>query len=135
MKLLSLLHRWAGGLIGLLLAVMGLSGAILVWEGSWIALPGASDPVVEQPARIAAIVDGAAAGGKLSRMTFASDEIGLHLAVNSDGSGAYIRQDGAVVDSWASQWERPELWLFDFHHHLFAGNIGESITGMAGIAG
>ena len=47
MKLLSFLHRWAGGVIGLLLAVLGLSGTILVWEGEWISLPGAGDPVIE----------------------------------------------------------------------------------------
>jgi uncharacterized iron-regulated membrane protein len=135
LKLLSSLHRWAGGLIGLLLALLGLSGAVLVWEGSWVFLPGASDPVVEQPGRIAAIVESAAAGGELSRITFASDEIGLHLVTNTDGSGAYVRQDGTVTDSWTSQWERPELWLFDFHHHLFAGHTGETITGIAGIAG
>ena len=135
MRLISFLHRWAGGLIGLVLAILGLSGAILVWEGSWVSLPGASDRVVEQPARIAEIVDQAAADGNLSRLTFASDEIGLHLLVNSDGSGAYLRQDGAVVDRWSSQWERPELWLFDLHHHLFAGPTGETITGIAGIVG
>ena len=135
MHLLSLIHRWAGGLIGLVLAILGLSGAVLVWEGSWVALPGASDPVIEQPERIAAIVDSAAADGTLSRITFASDEIGLHQIVHSGGSGAYVRQDGTIVDRWASQWERPELWLFDLHHHLLAGETGETVTGIAGIAG
>ena len=40
MKLLALLHRWAGGIVGLLLAVIGLSGTVLVWEEYWIGLPG-----------------------------------------------------------------------------------------------
>ena len=135
MKLLSFLHRWAGGLIGLLLAILGLSGAILVWEGSWVSLPGASDPVSERPAQIATIVERAAAHGAGARVTFASDEIGLHQVIHADDSGAYVRQDGTVVDRWASQWERPELWLFDLHHHLFAGHAGETVTGIAGIAG
>lgn len=135
MRLLSLLHRWAGGLIGFLLALLGLSGAILVWEGSWVSLPGASDPLAEQPEQIAAVVESAAASGQLSRITFASEEIGLHQIVNADGSGAYVNQQGALIDSWSSQWERPELWLFDFHHHLFAGHTGETVTGIAGIAG
>lgn len=135
MRLLSLLHRWAGGLIGLLLALLGLSGAILVWEGSWVAVPGAGDVHAERPAAIARIVDSQAAAGQLSRVTFASEESGLHHVARSDGSGAYLRQDGSLADSWSSQWERPELWLFDFHHHLFAGDTGETITGIAGIAG
>ena len=135
MRVVSLLHRWAGGLIGLLLALIGLTGAILVWEGQWVALPGAGDRVIEDVGRLAAITDAASAGGELSRITYASDEIGLHQLVYKDGSGAYVSQDGTVVERWVSQWERPELWLFDFHHHLFAGEAGETVTGIAGIAG
>lgn len=135
MHLLSAIHRWAGGLIGLLLAVLGLSGAILVWEGEWIALPGADNPVVENVAVMGAIADAAKTRGELLRITFASDEIGLHQLAFADGGGAYVAQDGRVVDAWASQWERPELWLFDLHHHLFAGDTGETVTGIAGIAG
>jgi uncharacterized iron-regulated membrane protein len=135
LKLLSATHRWAGGFLGLLLALLGLTGAVLVWEGSWVALPGASDPVADHVVAISRISEAAAAQGDLSRITFASDEIGLHLIVYSDGSGAYARQTGEIVDSWASLWGRPELWIFDLHHYLFAGPTGQTITGMAGIAG
>lgn len=135
MKLVSTIHRWAGGFIGLLLAVIGLTGAILVWEGAWVTLPGAADPVVENPARIAAIVGREQARSPVSRVTFASEEIGLHQIVYRDGGGAYARQDGTIVDRWASDWGRPELWLFDLHHHLFAGEAGETVTGIAGLAG
>jgi uncharacterized iron-regulated membrane protein len=134
-KLISILHRWTGGFLGIVLAVLGLTGTILVWEGNWIGLPGAHDPLRENVAIIGRIVERAAADGQLSRVTFASDEIGLHQLVFDDGGGAYVRQSGEVVDRWASQWERPELWLFDLHHHLFAGDAGETVTGIAGIAG
>lgn len=134
MKTISFLHRWAGGLIGLLLALLGLSGAILLWEGAWITLPGANDPVVERVAGLSAVSTEAIAGGA-TRITFASDEIGLHHAAMADGAGAYFRQDGSVALAWSSMWERPEFWLFDFHHHLFAGDTGEAVTGIAGIAG
>lgn len=135
MKLLSWIHRWTGAFLGLVLAVLGLTGALLVWEGEWISLPGAHDPLQENVASMGAIVERAAATGELSRVTFASDEIGLHQLVYADGSGAYIRQNGEVAERWTSQWERPELWLFDLHHHLFAGKTGETFTGIAGIAG
>lgn len=134
MKLLSLLHRWTGGLIGLLLALIGLSGAILVWEGTWIQVAGANDPVVENIATMGAISERAIADGAI-RITFASEEIGLHHAAGDGGAGTYFRQDGTIAGRWASEWERPEFWLFDFHHHLFAGERGEAITGIAGIAG
>jgi uncharacterized iron-regulated membrane protein len=135
MKILSVIHRWAGGFIGLLLALLGLTGAILVWEGKWITLPGSSDAVVEDVLQLGAITEAALSGGQLSRITFASDEIGLHQLVYADGSGAYVRQNGLVVDQWTSQWERPELWLFELHHRLFAGETGKIVTGVAGIAG
>lgn len=135
MKALSLIHRWAGSFLGLLLALLGLTGAILVWEGEWIGLPGAGDAVTGDGARLAAVTEAASAAGRLSRITFASDEIGLHQMVYADGSGAYVRQDGTMVDHWSGMWERPELWLFDLHHYLFAGEAGELVTGVAGIAG
>ena len=133
MKLLSFLHSWAGGLIGLLLALLGLSGTILVWEDQWIALPHSNEAIVQDAAALSRIVD--AAGSDLSRITFAEEGMSLHHLVFRDGSGAYVSQNGVVVDRWQSQWERPELWLFDFHHHLFAGDAGEWATGIAGIIG
>lgn len=135
MRMISLLHRWSGGFVGLLLALLGLTGAILVWEGEWISLPGSNDPVREDVGRLAAITQAGIAEGELSRVTYASEELGLHQLVYADGSGAYVRQDGTVVERWTNQWERPELWLFDLHHHLFAGETGETITGIAGLAG
>jgi uncharacterized iron-regulated membrane protein len=134
MKTLSFIHRWLGGLIGLALALIGLSGAILLWEGQWVQLSGANDPVAENVASIAAVSERAIADGAI-RITFASEEIGLHHAAGQDGSGAYIAQDGTVVAQWASMWERPEFWIFDFHHYFFLGKTGETLTGLAGLAG
>ena len=134
MKTLSILHRWSGGLIGALLALLGLTGAILVWEGEWIGVPGAGDPVAENVAQLGAI-----AGRELSegatRITFASEEIGLHHVAKAGGAGEYVRQNGDAAASWSSEWARPELWIFDLHHHLFAGETGELVTGIAGIFG
>ena len=134
MKLLSILHRWSGGFLGLLLAVLGLTGTILLWEGEWVSLPGADAPVVEQVAQMGRIAEREAATGA-SRITFASEEIGLHQVAKEGGAGAYVAQDGTTIASWQSQWERPELWIFDLHHHLFAGHNGELVTGWAGVFG
>lgn len=132
MALLNLLHRWTGGIVGLLLAVMGLSGTLLVWEDAWVSVPGAEAPL-RSDADLAAAVDIAADRGALSYITFADESFGLHQAIYADDSGAYIDQDGQVVAQWASQWERPELWLFDLHHHLFAGDTGETVIGVLGL--
>ncbi len=134
MKTLSFLHRWSGGFIGLLLAILGLSGTILLWEGEWISLPGADDVPVEQVQTLGMIAEREAAAGA-TRITFASDELGLLHVVREGGAGAYLKQDGTLVASWSSQWERPELWIFDLHHHLFAGRNGELVAGWAGVFG
>lgn len=134
MKTLSILHRWSGGFIGLLLAILGLSGTILVWEGDWISLPGAGDQTVENVQTIGQIAEREAATGAI-RITFASEEIGLHHVAKEGGAGSYVNQAGTTVASWSSQWERPELWIFDLHHHLFAGHTGELVAGWAGVFG
>ena len=134
MKLLSWLHRWTGGVAGLLLAILGLSGTVLLWEDSWILLPGADEPAIADPAKLGETVSAALEEGPgLSRITFASDEIGLHQAIYADGSGANFAQDGALVDRWTSIWGRPELWLFDLHHYLLVGETGKTITGILGL--
>lgn len=136
MAFLAALHRWAGATIGLILIVMGLSGIALVWEGEWIGLPGADDPVTATPSDLAQAVSAASRHHEgLIRITFASDEIGLHQAAYGDGSGAYFDQSGAIVDQWGGIWERPELWIFDLHHYLFAGDAGEVVVGVVGLAG
>lgn len=134
MKFLSLLHRWAGGLVGLLLAVVGLSGTALVWEELWITLPGADEPLRSEPAAMGDVVAAAyAIDPSLSRITFADDNLGLHQAIYADGGGAYLTQAGTVADRWDSLWGRPELWLFDLHHYLFLGENGKYVTGTLGL--
>jgi uncharacterized iron-regulated membrane protein len=132
MPLLNLLHRWTGAIVGLLLAVIGLSGTILLWEDVWVSVPGAEAPF-RPDADPAAAVAAAADEGPLSYITFASEDFGLHQAIYADDSGAYLDQDGQVVAQWTSQRGRPELWLFDLHHHLLAGDTGEIVTGVLGL--
>ena len=134
MTALALLHRWAGGLVGVLLAILGLSGTVLLWEGSWIMLDGADEAPASSPAQLGHAIEVAMGlSPDLSRITFAGEEIGLHQAVYADGGGAYIAQDGVVVERWTGMWERPELWLFDLHHYLLAGEAGKLVVGMLGL--
>jgi len=134
LRWLDLLHRWTGGITGLLLAVLGLSGTLLVWEEAWIGLPGADDPLRADATALGATVEAAIAHDPaLSRITFADVDMGLHQAIYADGGGAYLTQTGTVVDQWNSLWGRPELWLFDLHHYLFLGETGKYTTGVLGL--
>lgn len=135
MKLLDLIHRWTGGIVGLVLAIMGLTGAILVHEESWLMLPHAGDARIADPAVIGAATEKLfAAEPKAQSILYASDRFGLHQLRLPGGAGAYADQTGNVVTRWQSQWERPELWIFDLHHHLFTGDVGETIIGVTGLA-
>lgn len=137
MKTLDLLHRWTGGLIGLVLAVLGFSGALLVHKDAWVLLPHASDAPVQETTAIAAAVERLMAdpAKRPEMISFAGQDFGLDRLRYADGSGAYTDQAGNLVTHWTSQWERPELWLFDLHHHLFAGHTGETVIGIAALAG
>lgn len=117
-----------------MLALLGLSGAILVHRDDWIGLPHAGDPLVRDPAAIARTTERLMAEPGAQGIVYASDRLGLHQLRLVGGGGAYADQTGEIVARWSSQWERPELWLFDFHHHLFAGDVGETIAGVAGLA-
>lgn len=136
MRLLDLAHRWTGGLLGLVLAILGLSGAILIHRDALVWLPHAHDVRVADPARIAAATERAlAAVPKTQSILYASDSFGLLQLRGAKGAGAYADQAGTIVQRWDSQWARPELWLFDLHHHLFNGDSGETVIGIAGLAG
>lgn len=136
MRLLDLLHRWTGGVLGLVLALLGLSGAILVHRDALVWLPHAGDARIADPARIAAATERALAAAPDTRsIVYASDRLGLLQLRRAHGAGAYADQAGTIVARWDSQWARPELWLFDLHHHLFTGDAGETVIGIAGLAG
>jgi uncharacterized iron-regulated membrane protein len=137
MKLLDTLHRWMGGLIGLLLALLGLTGTILLHKDAWIMLPHSGDAQVQETAALAETAQRLMAdtAHRPESITFATADFGLDRLAYADGSGAYVTQAGDPVAKWSSQWERPELWLFDFHHHLFAGGQGETVIGIAAVCG
>lgn len=140
MRVVDLMHRWTGGVMGLLLMVMGLSGTLLVHQDAWLraTLPHAAEPLRADDARIAAVVAAQFADPATAprSVLFASDALGVHrLSYADPGAGAYLDQDGRTVTRWSSKWERPELWLFDLHHYLLIGPTGAVIAGFVALAG
>jgi uncharacterized iron-regulated membrane protein len=135
MKTLDLLHRWTGGLIGLVLVVLGVTGTILLYRDSFVMLPHAVDRQVQSTEAIISAVETIMAdpSGRPASILFAREGFGLNLLTWPDRSGAYADQSGQIVIRWASHWQRPELFLFDLHHHLLAGETGEIVAGVAGL--
>lgn len=135
MAILDWVHRWAGGVLGLILAVMGLSGALLIHKSALIMLPGKAAAPIADPVAQGELVSRLLADPAPGQyLLMASPEFGLVQSVRRDGSGFYADQMGLVVANWSGIWDRPELWLFDLHHHLLAGDIGETVAGVAALA-
>ncbi|MDZ4372922.1 MAG: PepSY-associated TM helix domain-containing protein [Phenylobacterium sp.] len=137
MRLVDLLHRWTGGIVGLVLAVLGLSGAVLAHKDVWIGVPGAAEAQAQDTATLATAAERLLAdpGTRPRSIIFATRTFGLDTLSYFDGGGGYARQDGSVVLRWSDKWERPEVWLFDLHHHLLSGDTGEIVAGVVGLAG
>lgn len=136
MKLLDSLHRWTGGIVGLLLAILGLTGALLVHRDSLTFVSHAGDARVTDVAQLADTTQHLMTGARVPQsITYASDDFGLLRIAYKGGKGAYADQAGTLMTQWDSQWQRPELWLFDLHHHLFAGETGDTIIGLAALCG
>lgn len=139
MRLVRLAHRWTGGLIGLLLFVLGLTGTVLVFKDDWLraVVPHATETRISDPRLIGAALDQAfSASDRPRSVILADDRLGIHrLNYEEKTRGAYATQSGQVVARWDSLWARPELWLFDLHHYLLIGDVGKTIAGIAGLAG
>jgi uncharacterized iron-regulated membrane protein len=137
MRLIDLVHRWLGGLIGLVLAVLGLSGALLVHKDAWVMLPHARDAQAQDVATLAGAVERLMADPEIRprSIVFATQTFGLNRLSYAKEEGAYADQAGELVARWDSKWERPEIWLFDLHHHLFSADAGETAAGIAGLCG
>ena len=137
MRIIDLLHRWTGGLIGLLLAVLGLSGAILVFRDQWNFLPHARDTQIRDVGVISDAVGRIMAdpAARPESILFASKDLGLHRLRFEGDAGAYTDQAGEQITRWASKWDRVELWLFDFHHYLWSGKTGAIIEGWLALIG
>lgn len=137
MATLRMTHRWSGGLLGLALAAMGLSGAVLAHKDQWISVPHVNDAQVQDSQTLARAVETILEqpGEKPRTIFFASEDFGVNRVVRPDGAGAYTDQSGNELVRWATKWERPEIWLFDLHHYLLAGESGEVIAGVLALFG
>ena len=139
MRWLNRIHRWTGGIIGVLLAAMGLTGTLLLYQDAWLraTVPHAADPLVKDVAALSATAEHLLANpaSRPTNIQFPTESFGLFtLSFGRDG-GAYADQAGTIVLRWSSKWERPELWLFDFHHHLWMGDTGTTVAGVLALIG
>lgn len=136
---LDRIHRWTGGFVGLLLAALGLSGTLLLYEDAWLraTVPHADEPLVVDAAPVS---DGlerllTLESPQLTSVIFPTDSLGLFKLTFAGGAGAYADQSGTIVARWTSTWQRLELWMFDLHHYLLMGETGAIVGGVLALIG
>lgn len=135
--MLRLTHAWAGTCLSLLLAVLGLSGALLVFKNDYLraVVPTASATISLDAAAFAeAMVKIDADHGLrgIRFVTLASDRLGVHHVGFKDETAAFADANGDLVMEWGKN-GRIEEWLLDLHHHLLGGDTGEIVAGVAGL--
>jgi uncharacterized iron-regulated membrane protein len=132
-RLLRSVHAWAGLALALLVAVMALSGTLLVFKADYLraVFPAANHAVATDSASLGHVVDAAARQfpGEIRSLAFGTPELGLHQVRLLDGGGAYLDSAGRLVDHWSAR-GRPEAWLFDLHQTLLAGDTGHTVAGV-----
>ncbi|MBI1399305.1 PepSY-associated TM helix domain-containing protein [Hyphomonas sp.] len=129
-------HAWSGAVLSLLIAILGVSGTLLVFKEDYLRLvfPESRQAVslaAEDLGPVLNRIEAAYGGDGLRYVALGDTQFGLHKAVMQDDSAAYIDGDGNTVARWARN-GRVEDWLFDLHHHLLAGEVGEVVGGVAG---
>lgn len=133
MRIVLAVHRWMGGLLGLVLALIGTSGVMLLHQDIWVKPGQPSRHAIKPIAEIVAARHGQ--GGRPDYIIFASPDFPFHRLSWASGAGRYLDTNGVTVATWETQWQRPEIWLFDFHRHLFMGKSGETAAGILALIG
>jgi uncharacterized iron-regulated membrane protein len=131
---LAWLHLWVGLGVGALFAVIGLSGAALVfhddllrWQHPQLA---AFEPVVD--GEVLARVLARETPHGLGSVQFPRDAMPVWMGFYGDGRRVYFAPDDGRVLLERSADDDALLWLHDLHTHLLGGETGKAVLGIAG---
>lgn len=136
MGVVRTIHAWVGALLSLILIIVGLTGAALVFKGDYLraTIPEAAAKVAPTPQALGAAADVIEHihHGELRYLIFAGPNLGVHQAVFTENRTAYAAADGRIVTEWTGT-GRPEVWLYELHHFLLAGDKGMRVVGLSGL--
>jgi uncharacterized iron-regulated membrane protein len=131
---LAWLHLWVGLGVGLVFAVVGLSGSVLVFHDDLLRWQH------PQLAAFEPVADGGVLAGVLARETprglgsvqFPRDEMPVWLGFYGDGRRVYFAPDDGRALLERSEDDDALLWLHELHTHLLGGETGEAVLGVIG---
>jgi uncharacterized iron-regulated membrane protein len=136
-RIIRTIHAWSGAGLSLLLAVMGISGFLLVFKDDYLraSFPQARQVVPVDPATVATLTEHAEAlygTNAIRSLRFPAPDFGLIRVRLNSGESAYLNSTGAELTRWDGH-ARPEEWIFELHHYLLMGETGEIMIGIAGL--
>lgn len=131
--MIDAIHRWGGGLIGLFLALVGMSGALLIHRDPLVALTLPAAIVGNRDALIQKLASDPDLQARF--IVLPSERLGHWRIMGPDYSGAYVDGAGTILSHWDTAWQRPEWFLFDLHTNLLLGETGSLITGLFAVGG
>ena len=134
--MLRRVHRWLGILVAGWLAVVALSGILLLWEDEYYAwrypqLPVTSSLAAPDPDVIERIVGSSSA--RITTLGLPTKSLPAYHVYFADGREAlYHPRTSDLVSDWGATDSLP-AFLFELHAHLFLGAFGLKLVGLLGI--
>jgi uncharacterized iron-regulated membrane protein len=138
------IHLWLGLVLGSVIAIVGLTGSIVVfrYEINRLTTPGTAyvEPQGERLPldRLIDAVKAARPGEDVRNVSFEADpDVAWNLRTQTkDGRRVhnYVDQYRAIVtsqDDYSTRWTQ---WLFDLHAYLLGGKTGEFLNGFVAVA-
>lgn len=130
---LAWLHLWVGLTVGLVFAVVGLSGSALVFHEEllhWQHPQLAAGRALADPAVLAKVIE--RGGADLRSLQLPSESMPTWVGFTADGRRVHYATDDGRVLLERDTGNDPLLWLHDLHTHLLAGETGEQVNGVLG---
>lgn len=141
------LHLWLGITVGLLWALQGLTGSILVFhrELARVIVPAATPGPMTSIDKMLISGSNAAAGAAIVRLSVADAKRDRVHAYYSDSQGAaplrFIVLDAATAQPIGTGEDHPKTpfsgsalrWIFLLHETLLSGAVGEIAIGVTGL--
>lgn len=131
-RLLAQIHAWIGLIASAFLAIFALSGTILVYRNEIIALSlpnNGSIAILDNEAAIAKIF-GSFDIGKIKSITMPNSDLPFYKIAH-EKQISYFDISGTLVET-SRELQRFDEWLFNLHHYLLMGKVGEPFVGAIG---
>jgi len=137
---LKTLHLWLGLSLGLLLALVALTGSVLLWEAPLFraAHPELADrplPDLAAQGRALQAILASAEGAKARGFSLPDADLPVWEALERGGDRNYFDAQTGRLLVHRNKSGDVLLTLLDWHTHLLSGAVGETVLGVVACAG